>query len=93
MTIPVYELTDCHRSAISKLSQNLITPQEFLHLYPDLDYGDLAEICHCSISTVSHWFTVGKSRTEPKPAHLLWLSLAHHALQRVEKERRRQFAA
>lgn len=93
MTFPVYELMPCHRDALNRISAGMISPQEFLSIYPDINYRDLAGICHCSEATVAHWFSAGSSRREPKPAHLLWLSLAHHALQRVERERRRQFAA
>lgn len=90
MTIPVYEIEARHRKALSKICTGLITPQEFLTFYPEFTHQDLADICHCSRATVAHWFTVGKTHTDPKPSHLLWLTLAHHCLQRVEQSYRQK---
>lgn len=90
MTIQVYEIEDRHRQALSKICTGLITPAEFLSIYPDLGYEDLAQICQCSESTVAHWFVGGTSGRDPKPHHLLWLTLAHHCLQRVEQAHRQK---
>lgn len=88
MTIQIYRLETRHKKALSQINNGLITPQEFLSLYPEMTYEDLAEICHCSISTVAHWFSSGVSQRDAKPSHLLWLTLAHHCLQRVEQSYR-----
>lgn len=85
MTIQLYGLEQRHWKALSKISTGLITPDEFLSLYPNTTRAELAKICQCSESTVAHWFVRGTSKLKPKQSHLLWLTLAHHCLQRVEK--------
>lgn len=90
MTIQVYEIEDRHKKALSKIGTNLITPQEFLALYPDFTYKELAQICKCSERSVKRWFGHGKTAGEPKIHYLLWLTLAHHCLQRVEQSYRQK---
>jgi hypothetical protein len=88
MTVLLYGLEPHHKNTLKKISEKLISPQEFLAHYPGLTHEDLAEICQCSHATVSHWFSQGKSRREPKQSHLLWLTVAHHALQKIEQQRK-----
>lgn len=88
MTIQLYGLSGEHKSALAKISERLLTPQEFLNFYPGTTYKELAQICRCSEPTVKRWFHNGKTRCEPKESHRLWLTLAHTTVQRIEHQRR-----
>lgn len=88
MTYSLYALEARHKTALKKIFESLLTPQQYLALYPGTTYREIAEICDCSESLVKKWFSSGACHRKPHRNHLLALTLAHSAIQRIEHQRK-----
>lgn len=62
-----------------------MTLEEFLAHW-NVDRHELSIICECSLSTVEHWFSRGKTHRDPEPHHMRRLADAHRELSRMQLE-------
>jgi hypothetical protein len=70
-----------HWEELSKFSDALMTPDEFLS-YWDISLKQMAEIIGVAPNTVHHWFC-RNSRSQPQPHHMLKLALVHRHWSRL----------
>lgn len=57
----------------------LLSPDEFLRRWT-LTYLEVSRICHCSVSTVEHWFSEGSGKRAPAASYQKLLAIADFLL-------------
>jgi AraC-like DNA-binding protein len=62
------------------ITSNLLSPEQFRELHPDLSREQIARLAGCSVHTVERWFLKTTSRSKPSQDHCFRLGMAHRFL-------------